>query len=60
MNQRTKVMNNTTIKNKINKIKFTVYYCLALFIGLNSLFMANEQCITRWFKKKTPQMQMWT
>ena len=23
-----------------------------MFIGLNSLFMANEQCITRWFKKK--------
>ena len=30
----------------------TVYYCLAMFIGLNSLFMANEQCITCWFKKK--------
>ena len=30
----------------------TIYYCLAMFIGLNSLFMANEQCITRWFKKK--------
>ena len=31
--------------------KYTVYYCLALLIGLNTLFMTNEQCITRQLKK---------
>ena len=30
----------------------TIYYCSALFIGLNTLFMSHEQCIKRWLKKK--------
>ena len=40
-----------TENNKKKKKKFTVYYYLALFIGLNTLYMADEQCIIRWFKK---------
>ena len=29
-----------------------VYYCLTLFIDLNTLFMSYKQCIKCWLKKK--------